>query len=258
MRKLLGFLTVALLAFPLTRAMAWSSGGHQVVAAAAFRELSPELKTKVSEILKAHPEYERWKRYYRTDNNSLDLEAYIFLRASVWPDEIRQRDNPYHHPHWHYLDYPLKPRGFPFEPGRRIPDDNALFAIAKAEHELSSRGTSAQDRAIYLSWLIHLIGDIHQPLHCASLVDSTYPKGDRGGNDFFIKPEDREISLCTVFGTACWARRGRRKRIGTTPWPLMPNIHENLSRNCAPTKPLRIGASKGARSRLTRRICAEI
>jgi hypothetical protein len=46
-----------------------------------------------------------------------------------------------------------------------------------------------------LSWLIHLVGDLHQPLHCASLVDSEYPRGDKGGNDFFIKPEEREISL---------------------------------------------------------------
>src|SRR5262249_54451635 len=73
--------------------------------------------------------------------------------------------------------------------------EDALFAIAKSEAALSNRKTSAEDRAIYLSWLIHLVGDLHQPLHCASLVNSTYPKGDRGGNDFFVKPEDRPINL---------------------------------------------------------------
>ncbi len=194
MRKLKGFLVLALLAFSATVAMAWSSGGHQVVAAGTYRQLSPELKTKVSNILKEHPKYEEWKRTYRTEDNSMDLETYVFLRASVWPDEIRQRDNPYHHPHWHYIDYPLKPRKFPFEPNPD-PDDDILFAITKSEETLASRKTSRRERAIYLSWLIHLIGDLHQPLHCASLFSSAYPHGDKGGNDFFVKPGDHEVNL---------------------------------------------------------------
>ncbi len=185
---------LALLISPLASSMAWSSGGHQVVAAAAYRDLSPVFKKKVSDILKSHPDYEKWKRAFQSDNNSLDLESYVFLRASVWPDEIRQRDNPYHHPHWHYIDYPLKPKKFPYEPDP-APNDDALFAIAKCEQTLASRKTSPQDRAIYLAWLIHLVGDLHQPLHCASLVDSEYPTGDKGGNEFFVKPEERGISL---------------------------------------------------------------
>jgi hypothetical protein len=140
MRTLKGFLAAALFVLPAATGWAWSNGGHQVVAAAAYRELSPTLKRKVSEILKAHPEYERWKKNYRTDNNSLELEAFVFLRASTWPDDIRDRDNPYHHPRWHYVDYPLKPRRFPFEPDPE-PNDDALFAIAKSEEELSSRKT---------------------------------------------------------------------------------------------------------------------
>jgi len=57
---------------------------------------------------------------------------------------------------------------------------------------LSSASASAQDRAEKLSWLIHLVGDIHQPLHCATLVNSIYPapEGDRGGNEFFVRVSD--------------------------------------------------------------------
>jgi hypothetical protein len=57
---------------------------------------------------------------------------------------------------------------------------------------LDSASASAQDRAEKLSWLIHLVGDIHQPLHCATLVNSIYPppEGDRGGNEFFVRASD--------------------------------------------------------------------
>lgn len=44
-------------------------------------------------------------------------------------------------------------------------------------------------RAIALCWLIHLVGDIHQPLHTVSLFSEQFPKGDRGGNLFWIKPK---------------------------------------------------------------------
>jgi hypothetical protein len=43
--------------------------------------------------------------------------------------------------------------------------------------------------------LIHLIGDLHQPLHCASLFTDAYPGGDRGGNEFFVMPASRGIKL---------------------------------------------------------------
>ena len=60
---------------------------------------------------------------------------------------------------------------------------------------LSARNTSAEDRAIYLSWMIHLIGDLHQPLHCSSLFTPEHPNGDKGGNDLFVKPGEAGISL---------------------------------------------------------------
>lgn len=56
----------------------------------------------------------------------------------------------------------------------------------------------------YLSWLIHLVGDIHQPLHCVSLVYSDYPgaHGDKGGNDFFVKPNTKGVNLHGVWDKA--------------------------------------------------------
>lgn len=133
------------------------------------------------------------KRFLR-DKPDFDLDMYVFMRASTWADEIRRRDNPYDHPHWHFVDYPLKPKAFPVEPSP-APEDDALYGIAQCEKVLSDLKPSAQERGLYLAWMIHLVGDLHQPLHCASLVNNTYPQGDKGGNDFYVKPGERGISL---------------------------------------------------------------
>ena len=183
-----------LLLFAAHNIQAWSGAGHQVIAAEAYRQLSPALKAKVAEILKSHPEYEKWKASFADASANVDPDAFIFMRASTWPDEIRRQKSNYNHPKWHYIDYPLKPPKFPVEPGPD-PADDILYGIGQCEKVLSNAEASAQDRAAYLSWLIHLIGDEHMPLHCCSLFTSEYPTGDRGGNSFFIMPGTRGIPL---------------------------------------------------------------
>ena len=56
-----------------------------------------------------------------------------------------------------------------------------------------ARGTSGQEKAIYLCWVMHLIGDIHQPLHSVSLFCEAFPKGDHGGNDSLYRLGGRRI-----------------------------------------------------------------
>ena len=56
------WISTALLFHP--NAEAWSGAGHQVIAAEAYRQLSPALKAKVNEILKAHPDHEKWKESF--------------------------------------------------------------------------------------------------------------------------------------------------------------------------------------------------
>lgn len=174
--------------------MAWSSSGHMVIAAVAYRQLTPALKSKVDEMLKSHPAYAKWEESFSGTSANLDLATFVFLKASTWPDEIRRRHNHYDHPHWHYIDYPLRPPAFPMEPGP-APTDDVLYGITKCEQALVDAKTSTELRAVYLSYLIHLVGDIHQPLHCASLFNSSYPDGDKGGNDFYVRPGSKGIKL---------------------------------------------------------------
>src|SRR5580704_11505311 len=174
--------------------LAWSGAGHMVIAAEAYRELSPELKAKIDKILESHPNYAEWKSSYEQSVKSMDLGLYVFMRASTWPDEIRRKNSPYDHPHWHYIDYPLRPPNFPMEPAPS-PNDDVLYGVKYCEKALSGLKTAPVEKAVYLSYLIHLVGDMHQPLHCCSLFTSEYPKGDKGGNDFYVTAGTKGIKL---------------------------------------------------------------
>src|ERR1017187_1341683 len=193
MRKTLALFLAGSCLFIPDFAMAWGGAGHQVIAAEAYRELSPELKAEVFAVLKAHPDFAKWSAAYHPNAN-FDLAAYVFIRSSTWPDEIRRSGSPYDHPNWHFIDYPLRPPAFFLEPSPK-PTDDILFGVQQCEQTLSDTNANAELRAAYLSWLIHLVGDIHQPLHCASLFNDAYPNGDRGGNDFYVRPAQSGVRL---------------------------------------------------------------
>ena len=186
------FLAVPFLLLP-NFAMAWGGAGHQVIAAEAYRALSPELKAQAFDVLKSHPDFAKWTNAYHP-NATFDLAAYVFMRSSTWPDEIRRKGNKYDHPNWHFIDYPLRPPAFAFEPDAR-PADNVLSGIVECEKTLSDTNADPELRAAYLSYIIHLVGDLHQPLHCESLFTDVYPNGDKGGNDFFVMPNQTGVRL---------------------------------------------------------------
>ena len=192
------FLAGSLL-IPCHSALAWSGPGHELIAAEAFRELSPGLKTKVTDILMAHPDYARWTNSFQP--GGLDLPTFIFMRSATWPDEIRRTTGPnsiYDHPNWHYVDWALRPPNFPMET-EPSPTNNVIYGIEQLEKTLSDSNTVPELKAASLSWLIHLVGDVHQPLHCSSLFNDTYPEGDRGGNEFYVKPADRVVRLHSLW-----------------------------------------------------------
>lgn len=168
-----------------------------MIAAEAYRNLQPNKQQLATKLLMAHPNYSKWEKDFAMKSN-LELPIYIFMRASTWPDEIRRKGNEYDHPNWHFIDYPLKPPQFPLESGP-APDDDILYGIGQCEKFLSDTNAPDQIRGVYLSWLIHLIGDLHQPLHCSSLFTSAYPLGDKGGNNFYVRPAERAIKLHSLW-----------------------------------------------------------
>jgi hypothetical protein len=67
--------------------------------------------------------------------------------------------------------------------------DNVVWAINQAKTVLSAQDSSTLDKSLQLRFLIHFVGDIHQPLHIATQYGArfTLPGGDQGGNDYIIQ-----------------------------------------------------------------------
>ncbi len=180
----------ALLVLLATQALAWSGPGHAAVAALAYRGLSADERTRFTDLLRNHPNFVVWEEDFERLrshglSHDIDLGMYLFIRASTWPDEIRRTGNVFDHPNWHFVDYPLRSPAFTTGP-RPEPADDVLFGIQESLAVLRDENANPTSRAAHLSWLIHLTGDIHQPLHCATLFSSQFRSGDQGGNKFLV------------------------------------------------------------------------
>jgi hypothetical protein len=191
----LAFLFFALTAYP---AAAWNDCGHMVVAAIAYQQLEPATRTKVSELLRLNPRYEDWT----TAISAADQDEVAFLRAATWADYIK-RDPDYvndgdtaaaagpdavrnigyedrtQHRYWHYVDTAFSPDGTALP---KTPKPNVTTQIAAFRKVLASPAASPELKSYDLVWLLHLVGDLHQPLHATSRYTKQLPRGDRGGN----------------------------------------------------------------------------
>ena len=77
------------------------------------------------------------------------------------------------------------------------PVTNAVERLTALEAQLKSTTVDMTNRAIALCWYLHLMGDLHQPLHCASWFSAEFPgnDGDRGGNGVAIQPHGAPVKL---------------------------------------------------------------
>jgi hypothetical protein len=163
-----------------TSLLAWNEKGHLAIARLAWLKLSPAERAACAEILKGHPHYQE---YLTADKpEAISTEEWAFMRAAYWPDWVRSNHSEeFNRPTWHYVTAAYVP---PYSklrasdlPGQ---EPNVVTQIPASQEKLRC-GTPAE-RAIYLCWLLHLVGDIHQPLHCASQLCEQFPNGDQGGN----------------------------------------------------------------------------
>jgi S1/P1 Nuclease len=161
---------VALFTFLPAQLPAWSAKGHAIIADVASARLTPVSRNNLRVLL---------------GNNSL---------ASIanWADAIKN-DQPETFG-WHFVDIPRSAKGFAGErdcdrvqdkgPAAQTDHHNCVVdRIAMFRQVLADENASEHDRLLALMFLVHLVGDVHQPLH--AIADA------RGGNDIKV----------TVFGS---------------------------------------------------------
>jgi hypothetical protein len=150
-------------------AHAWNSLGHRIVAQIAYDQLTPQSR-----------------QIYNSFNHALDgvYGARSIVSAAPWLDRLRYRNELWLQP-LHYIDIPYSIDNTPaIEPDKV----NAVYAINEAISILKSKTASTYDKGFSLRILLHVIGDIHQPMHAVNLFSKSYPRGDQGGNLVTLAP----------------------------------------------------------------------
>jgi hypothetical protein len=132
---------------------AWGPLGHQAVGAVADARLAPATRSEVERLLAAD-----------VGRDGAPSGRTTLAQVSTWADEIRGSDSD--HPRWHYDNMPVCRAAPP------SPDWCALGECASARVEgllavLADRRRPLRDRNEALKWVVHLVGDLHQPLHAA-------------------------------------------------------------------------------------------
>jgi hypothetical protein len=148
-------------------ARAWSCEGHQVIALLAKKHLTPHALAMANKILADSPIDPALSRYCK--EGGIDALA----DASTWADDIRGL-RPETAP-WHYVDIPLGTTRRDVEKFCEPREGCVTHAISDQLAVLPSADSDPQKRADALRFLIHFVGDLHQPLHAAS-------NNDQGGN----------------------------------------------------------------------------
>lgn len=164
MKRLL-ILLAAILGFgaAASPAAAYWEYGHETVAAIAYRNVTPEVRAEIRKLL-AH------QALLETPT----CPARTIEEASVWPDCIKELGPRFSYAYnWHYQnvdvckDFTLK---------GNCPDGNCVSAqIERAAKLLKDRKVPVRERVMALAFLVHFVGDLHQPLHAGD-------RGDLGGN----------------------------------------------------------------------------
>jgi hypothetical protein len=214
MRSWIWIVGVLLVCSSVPQARAWNGVGHMIVAKLAHDALTLEEQTKVLAVLERHPHYADYLAKDRPE--SLAPSAWALMRAGVWPDWIRvpkrfqgdpttHRVYRFHRGPWHYVNFPYVPHQASAElPAAPLPGPTNILDQLRASRKFSRATTevddgaepgvpSEQNRAVRVCWLVHLVGDLHQPLHAVSLIDERRlpppTHDDQGGNLLAVRVE---------------------------------------------------------------------
>jgi hypothetical protein len=145
-------------------AFAWGFEGHRLITEVAEAQLTPEARSEVNRLLALEP-------------------GATLASISTWADENRSPSTA----SWHYVNLP-RDSGCKYEAVRDCPDGHCVVsAIERQARVLASSATDA-DKLKALKYVVHFVGDVHQPLH-AGYAD------DKGGNTYQVQAFGRGTNL---------------------------------------------------------------
>ncbi len=195
MRLLLNAVLLGLTLLPAP-CLGWNGPGHNVIDLIAWEQLDEATQASAVALLKAHPRYEQHFLGKMPENvwsgSPAEQDQWLFAHAGTWPDLVRNRSDVvtdddvrrYNRPTWHYINLPVYltaedrdvlAAGLKVNRSTEIPEDrdtytmNVAQAIGNSLRIVRDEEAATQDRAVHLCWVLHLIGDAHQPCHAAAL-----------------------------------------------------------------------------------------
>lgn len=191
MKRTLGLIAACAMLMAAEPAVAWGDLGHRVTALIAYQHLTPRARAKVDALLAA-------------DTDA--LTAPDFASRATWADKYRISHRKT--AAWHLvnieIDHPDLASacfGFPALGAGQLASqgpaqDCVVNKIEEFAAELRSAATPPAERILALKFLIHFVGDLHQPLHAAD-------HGDRGGNCIGLSasPNGRDANLHAYWDT---------------------------------------------------------
>jgi hypothetical protein len=187
------------------------------VAFVAYKRLNPQTRARVDTLVKLNPNFGTFSSKIPAGTSAANKRMMLFMLMATWPDFIKSdghvqdgtnrgntpptdgtADNNEGytdramHKYWHFIDLPFSPDNTPLEDP---PESNAKNRIAEFRKVLGSNSASDPLKSYDLVWLLHLVGDVHQPLHATSRFTQTQTSGDGGGNDVTVRDGSATRSL---------------------------------------------------------------
>ncbi len=188
-------------------ARAWDDVGHMAIAIVAWRHMTPAARARAVALLRAAPANAGLAQLRPNEGGPEARDLALFARAATWPDIVRDRRDSvrfatYHHATWHYLSWYWRADSAGHAvPVTGLPTDseNVVERINVLRPLLADGTVPVESRAVALAWVLHLVGDVHQPVHTASRVTAASPVGDHGANAVRLTDDGRPTNLHAVW-----------------------------------------------------------
>ncbi len=173
----IGWCLAASFLIAATPARAWSSQGHMATGLVAYDLLAardPGAVAAIDALMTHHPDRARFDAALEGLEGAA-RERRLFALIARWPDDIRA--TAYNHTHWHHQLRVVV--GWTAFRGPRLGE--ADHAVLHSMRLLRDARADPGRRAVALCWLIHVVGDMHQPLHAGHLMNGRFPFTDLAG-----------------------------------------------------------------------------